>query len=281
MSAEDLTPQPEIQTPAPAAPDAPAPAPEPAPAEAKADGETPEAADEAAKDDRERDDKGRFKPVQSRIDELTKARREAEREAAYWRQLAQGQQPGEQQQAAPAAKPTPDQYQDYGEYVEALTDWKAKAAAAELLQQRAQQQQQEVARTTWAERQAEARQRLPDFDDVLASADAPVAKHVADVLLESPKGPDLAYHFARNPAELARINSLPPLQAALEVGRLEATLARPAASAAPVPATRQTNAPKPASVGAATGRAASLDPARMTMDEYKAYRKPQGARWAN
>ena len=39
--------------------------------------------------DRPRDEKGQFKsPVQDRIDELTRARREAEREAAYWRQRA-------------------------------------------------------------------------------------------------------------------------------------------------------------------------------------------------
>jgi len=274
MSAEDQTITDETPTPAPAAAPAEAPAPAETPAqEVKAEGEQPEATDEAAKDERERDDKGRFKPIQGRIDELTRARREAEREATYWRQMAQGQT----EQPKAAAKPSPDQFDSFPDYVEALTDWKAKAAAAELLQQRAQVQQQEVAKTTWAERQAEARARLPDFDDVLASADVPVAKHVADALLESPKGPDLAYHFARNPADLARINALPPLQAALEVGRLEATLARPAAAA---PATRTTQAPKPASVGASNGRAASLDPSRMSMDEYRKYRASQGARWA-
>lgn len=35
------------------------------------------------------DEKGRFKGVQPRIDELTRARREAEREASYWRGIAQ------------------------------------------------------------------------------------------------------------------------------------------------------------------------------------------------
>jgi hypothetical protein len=73
----------------------------------------------------DRDDKGRFRnPVQPRIDELTRKTREAEREAAYWRGRAQSAEKPKDA-AAPPAKPTPDKFDDYGAFVEALADWKA------------------------------------------------------------------------------------------------------------------------------------------------------------
>lgn len=236
-------------------------------------------ADKAAQEARDRDEKGRFKGVQPRIDELTRARREAEREAAYWKSIANGQQ-GSAQQAA-NEKPTPDKFDDYNAYVEALTDWKAEQAVTKQMQQRAAAQQQEVRQTTWAERQAQARASMPDYDEVVGSSDTPLAQHVADVMLESDHGPALAYHFARNPEVLSRLNGMSPLQAAREVGRIEASLAKgtPAAPAA-APAVRTTSAPKPASPIAGQGRATTPDPTRMSMDEYRKYRAGQGARWA-
>lgn len=234
-------------------------------------------ADKAAQEARERDDKGRFKGVQPRIDELTRARREAEREAAYWKAVANGQGAGSAQ-AAPV-KPTPDKFDDYGAYVEALTDWKAEQAVVKLSQQRAQAQQQEVRTTTWNERQAAARTAMPDYDEVVGASETPIANHVAEVILESDHGPALAYHFARNPEVLTRLNGMSALQAAREVGRIEASLASPTTQTA-VSTVKTTNAPKPASTTASQGRTTNVDPSRMSMDEYRKYRAGQGARWA-
>ena len=68
-------------------------------------------ADKAAQDAQDRDDKGRFKGVQPRIDELTRARREAEREAAYWRAIANKDDASSATKAAPE-KPTPDKFDE-------------------------------------------------------------------------------------------------------------------------------------------------------------------------
>lgn len=246
-----------------------------APVEDAANESTGEAQAQEPKAEAERDEKGRFKGVQPRIDELTRARREAEREAAYWREIANGK--GGSAEAA-KTKPTPDQYSDYGEFVEALTDWKADQAVASRLQQRAQAQQQEARATTWSERQAEARAAMPDYDAVVGGSDTPIAPHVAEVIVESDKGPALAYHLARNPESLMRLNGMSPLQAAREAGRIEASLTAQAPQAAPV--VKTTNAPKPASTSSSQGRTTSIDPNKMSMDEYVTWRKSNGARWA-
>lgn len=189
------------------------------------------------------------KPVQRRLDEITRGRHEAERAAAYWQGVATARQPGASQTSAPAAKPTPDQFADYAQYVEAITDWKAEQKVAEALarrdetEQRNRAQAAEQARVqTWAERQQAARAELPDFDDVIEASNAPMSGAMREVILESELGPRIAYHLAQHPQDAARIARLPPLAAAREMGRIEAALAKPAEK----PALRTvSNAPPP------------------------------------
>lgn len=225
----------------------------------------------------ERDEKGRFKGVQPRIDELTRARREAEREAAYWRGLAQQ---GQAQQSAPAApiKPTPDKYDDYGDYVEALTDWKTEQALAKRMEQDSTRKVTETRNQTFSERQVAARAVMPDYDAVVGASEAPISNHVGEAIMESDRGPELAYHFAKNPDVLVNLNGMSPTQAAREIGKLEATLPT---KAAPVPPSKKlSDTPAPASTKGSQGRATTPALANASMDEYMAQRKSQGARWA-
>lgn len=224
----------------------------------------------------ERDEKGRFKGVQPRIDELTRARREAEREAAYWKQVAAGQaQPSAQ--AAPQ-KPTADQFDDYGAYVEALTDWKADQAVAKRMEQDSTRKVAETRTQTFAERQTAARAVMPDYDEVVGSSDTPISAHVGEAIMESERGPDLAYHFAKNPDVLLRLNGMSPTQAAREIGKLEATL--PTKTAPAAPSKKLSTTPAPASTVNSQGRATKPALASASMEEYMAQRKQQGARWA-
>ena len=225
----------------------------------------------------DRDEKGRFKGVQPRIDELTRARREAEREASYWRGIAQQ---GQAQQSAPAApiKPTPDKYDDYGEYVEALTDWKADQAVAKRMDQDNTRKVVETRTQTFAERQVAARAVMPDYDAVVGSSDTPIANHVGEAIMESDRGPELAYHFAKNPDVLQNLNGMSPTQAAREIGKLEATL--PTKTTPAVPSKKLSTTPAPANASVTQGRATAPALANASMDEYMAQRKSQGARWA-
>jgi len=225
----------------------------------------------------ERDEKGRFKGVQPRIDELTRARREAEREAAYWRGVAQQ---GQAQTSAPAApiKPTPDKYNDYGEYVEALTDWKAEQAVAKRMEQDSNRKVVDTRTQTFSERQVAARAVMPDYDAVVGASEAPISNHVGEAIMESDRGPELAYHFAKNPDVLVNLNGMSPTQAAREIGKLEATL--PTVKAPVVPSKKLSTTPAPANANVTQGRATQPALASASMDEYMAQRKSQGARWA-
>lgn len=253
---------------------------EPQPVEQAAPNEevTLEAAPEGAETPADRDEKGRFRGVQPRIDELTRKRHEAEREAAYWRGVAtQGKaQPSADQTAAPQ-KPMPEQFADYGAYVEALASFKAEEKVTQALSRHdaanAEKHNAANRESEWQKRQSEARTAIPDYEQVIAASDATLAKHVAESIMDSDKGPALAYHLAKNPALLERLNAMPVRQADREIGRLEAALAV-------APQAKTTTAPRPASTSANAGRSTAPALANASMEEYIAQRSKQGAIWA-
>lgn len=245
---------------------------------------------------------GKFRnPVQPRIDELTRKAHEATRNAEYWQRRAQSLENPPALPPAPAPKPTADQFDDYGAFVEALTDWKAdqkiKASDEQRDTRTAEQKREESRKTNWQQREAAVRAAVPDYDTVMAGADSvPVTKAVEQELLDSERGPELALHLAKNPDVAEKLNGLSDRALAKEIGRLEASLpavsaptptpnaddppADPPAAAAPTaPAARTTTAPPPAKpTGAARSTATPL--AKLPMDDYVAQRKAQGASWA-
>lgn len=230
-----------------------------------------------------RDDKGRFKPgLQTRIDELTRSRREAEREAAYWKARVNGTDTAQTPapQAAPTPKPpvatdyaTPEAYQD------ALVDYKVEQKLTNRDQQSKQVQAVTERAASWQSRLEAARTRTADFNEVMDAAETPVANHVADLLLEHDLGADIAYHFAKNPDILTKLNSMSPAKAAFEIGKLADKLEVAAAPAGDNPAKTETKvvdkpsskAPPPAkTIG--QGRSTSPSVEEMSMEDYVAQR---------
>lgn len=240
---------------------------------------------DVAEAEQDKGEAGHKKGVQPRIDELTRARREAERQAEYWKQVATAKaQPSAQ--AAPD-KPKADDFKDYGEYVEALTDWKSERAAEraeqKLLERMAEDSGARAAQSkaqTFSERQQQAIARMPDYAEVVGASDTPLAPHVAEALLDSEHGPDLSYQFAKNPDLLIKLNGMSPTAANREIGRLEAAFGNPKAPAPPAPEKRLTTAPQPASTSLKSGASVTPNLADMPMEEYMKARKAQGARWA-
>lgn len=242
-------------------------------------GEQQQAETQTQEEQQQRDDKGRYKSnLQDRIDALTRQRHEASREAEYWRRMAQGTQA---QPSAPAAqpKPTPDQFDDYGTYVEALTDWKTDQAVQKRMSEESSRRVQETRASTFQERVAQFAQATPDFAEVMtAAANMPLAQHVIESMQDSDYGAQLGYHFAKNPEVLDRLNHMDPRAADREIGRIEASFVnKPAAP--PPPATKATKAPAPPS-NLGQGRASTPTLADASMDQYMEMRKKQGARWA-
>lgn len=244
------------------------------------------------KEGQERDEAGKFRrPVQPRIDELTRQRREAERERDYWRARAEITPKAE---APKPEKPTPDKFTTYDEYVEALTDWKADQKIDAKLTERekaaAERAEADKRQSTWHELETAARDRYSDFDEVMEAADGiRVTDTLAQALRDSGNGPELTYHLTKNPDLVRRLNNLPVAAAARELGKFEASIApaktpEPETDEAeetpePVRAVKKSAAPPPPSpVRAARSGAVNL--ATANMDDYIKTRRTQGARWA-
>ncbi len=240
----------------------------------------------------EREDNGKFrKPVQPRIDELTRKARENEREAAYWRQRAEAKEAKDAEAAKPQ-KPTPDKFTDYNEYVEALTEFKAGEKVQATLDKRDTEAQAraraESFAKSWGERVTEAKAKHEDYEQVVSASDVEVRDHVKEALNDSDMGPQVIYHLAKNPDIAQRLNQMTPLGAAREIGRIELQLAKapepqaeteaePEPEPAPV---RKTSAAPPPAKPLTSGRATAPNLERASMEDYVKARKGMGARWA-
>jgi hypothetical protein len=196
-------------------------------------------AEEATTTEESADDSGepsrKDKGVGKRINELTREKYEAKREADYWKQ--QAERAAFERQQAPAPKvevtgePKPDQFESFEEYNRALVRFEAKVLLEQERQsnQAAQAQyQQQQQQSAWKEREAAAREKLVDYDatvypmlDIPAVANNP---YFAAALVDSPIGAEVLYHLGKNPTEAIRIASLNPAACAREIGKLEAKL---------------------------------------------------------
>jgi hypothetical protein len=187
-------------------------------------------------------------PVQKRIDELTRKRHEAQRDAEYWREQALRAQPKpEPVKPEPEAKPAGKKLADFGYDEEKYQDYlfeQAEGRAAKAAEAVLQKRQTDDARvhtiTAHKAREAKFAKDMPDYFEV--AHNAPITQSMAEIVMESDQSAALAYHLGKNPDVAARIAQLPERTQARELGRLEAKLASapvvPTVSQAPPPAPR-------------------------------------------
>lgn len=261
----------------------PAPADAQAPADSSTAPETP-ADDAGTPAPRDEDGSALSRKVQQRIDQLTWERHQATREAEYWRSRAE--QPVQPPKAeAPAEKPMPTleaHGYDEAKYQVALLEYADKRAEA-VVERRlteAEKQRAEQARIeTFVTRQKEFAKATPDFEDkVLRDPTLPISEAMREVILDSPSGPEIAYHLAGHRDVAERIARLPAHLAAFEIGRIEGRLtAEKAAKARP---STVTQAPPPApSIDASapdlTPRASSADSDQLSDDEWMRLRNKE------
>ncbi len=237
--------------------------------------------------DHAKETKQALKGVQKRIDELTRARYEAEergkqeaeaarQEALYWRQQAE-------QLHQKIGPPKADQYPDYEQYLQATAQYEAqKVVQAQIQAERqaqyeyAQRQQVEQQRHQAAQKYNQALEtklndavkKFPDFIDVVSNPELPGIQGTPafSAILESDRGAEVMYYLGKNPATAHRIASLPPLAQVKEIGRIEAAI--------DAGKTVTSTPPPPAKVSSGES-AATKDPSRMSYDEFVAYRRKQ------
>lgn len=258
----------------------------PADAEPVADSEvleTPEAGDDTGEDTPAATDEGDggeqpAKPKKSakeRIDELTAARRQAERDAEFWREKAL-QQPQAPTPPAAAqkdeAEPDPSKY-EYGEtdarfIADRATFHATKAARAEFEQQRQIMAAQQAVQAF----NARANTAFPDGEPVgirnlrQMATNGLVPDAVGQIITHSEAGPQLANHLGSNPVELDRITRLPAHVQAYELAKIEARITAPQPKSV-------TTAPAPAPV--TRGASGRFETAPDT-DDFAAFQKQYG-----
>jgi hypothetical protein len=154
------------------------------------------------------------------------------------------------------------------EYTRAVAEQAVREVGAEILARQASQAREAAARAAqdaWAEATAAFREKAPDFDAVAHNPNLAITPVMADAIRESSRGAEVAYYLGKNPAEAARIASLPPVSQATAIARLEARIEDPQASIS--------KAPPP--VGALSGRSGSGGK-RLEDMSYEEYRRARG-----
>lgn len=234
---------------------------------------TTEQVEQPQQQEQPRDEKGRYVP-QERLNEVTKARRTAERERDALRAELERER---QQKATQAptlqddAPPTPEQFgYDLQEWQRATAKYYADIAAKSVDSRYREQEQRRSRQESVQQFERKAKEfaaEKPDYEDRLRELDGAIqfAPEVIDVIATSDHGPALAYHLATHLDEADRIARMSPHLAALQLGRLEAQITAPK----PKPVT---NAPPPTpTVSGGSTASRGIRPG-MTYEQYKAAR---------
>jgi hypothetical protein len=182
-------------------------------------------------------DGGESKPkktAQERIQELAAKRKEAEADAEAARREAAELKARLQALSAQAQplkdddKPLRSQFGTEDEFIEALSDWKARQAIAkreqEQAQARAEAEEAEIA-ATWSRRQEQVMKVLPDYAEVIGKSEVSIPPHIHRAILDSDQGPQIAYYLALHPEEAKRIVHMDPIRAVKRIASLERDLA--------------------------------------------------------
>lgn len=244
------------------------------------DGEQPESGEESAEDPERKKSS-----IQDRFSQLTQQRKEAEARAQEAEQRVRDaeerlkfyeSQYQQEQEEDPFPRLEDVEY-DESAYQSKVAEWyqrqNARSAQQAFMEQQRtaseleRQQAQKAARDVFKARADAFAAQYPDFYQTISNPSLQVNQTVARAALVSEHGPALAYHIAKNPDVAARLSSMSPELALMEIGRIEQKLTSPVAQ-------KPSNAPPPAKpVGSRA--AVQKDPDKMTPEEYVAYRQKQ------
>lgn len=177
--------------------------------------------------------------------------------------------------AKPDGEPNPEDFKTVGEYTRALVKYEAEQAGKLGKAQAETSKQQEAANaqiTQFAKRQEAFMQQTADYAEVLE--DAPEVPPIAgQYIIESDFGPQLAYHLAKNPDVIARLQKLSPPRVIAELGKLETKFEE--TKPKEVASNGVSKAPAPIQPLEAKSTPVNKDPSKMNFSELRAYRQQQ------
>ena len=220
-----------------------------------------------------RDDKGRFVP-QERVNEITRARRQAERERDEYRTKWEQSQTQTQPAAQSEKPPTPEDFgYDLTAFGAALTEHtvkQARAQAAQEFSQRQQQASQAQLYSQFGERERPYAAANPGYEEAVQSLASNVRfdPSTLEVIAESEHGPAVLHHLAAHLDVADRIARMHPVKAAYEIAKLEAQV-----TAQKVKPVSKAPSPSPTLTGGSANKSALNDD--LSADEWLARRRAQ------
>lgn len=181
-------------------------------------------------------------------------------------------------------RPRPEDFETHLEFMEKLTDWKLdqreQAKKADDHKAKLKADQQALEKAHFAREKAFA-EKTADYAEVLKDVDhfKGASPTLAEIIGTSEIGPELMYELAKNPEEYERINALPPIAAAREMGKIESRIASLSSDAQKPEPKKQTKAPPPiapvSSKGGSVAKSIHEIAASGSQAEYEAARLKQ------
>lgn len=178
---------------------------------------------------------------QKRIDELTHRYYEEKNQREHFQQQWEDSQ--QVAQEVPG-KTLADFEYDEGKFAEYLQGQAVQEARAEV-ERNTQQQQGMKRRSEFEAKEAKFAVSVKDYQTVTRNQALPLNQTMVETLQTAEKGPEVLYYLGKNPDVAASLASMSPLDAARELGRIEATKL-----VKPEPILKTTPAPVPKIKGA-------------------------------
>lgn len=227
-----------------------------------------------------------LKRVRKRAQQAEETVRQREQEAANLR--GQLEERARQTQAAVTpAKPTStydgtrppsvNDFENYDDFMKESIKYDLRKENEKVQQENRLKQQQdkqkEIEREFFARVAKAQEEKFPDYDEVIRSVPITLGSEVLQAIKESEVGPEVAYHLAKNPSEITRINQMSVASAVREIGKLEAKLTTVVPTSKPTIKVSQAPEPiKPVKEGTS---AVAIDYDKMSMDDFMKRRREE------
>jgi hypothetical protein len=177
--------------------------------------------------------------------------------------------------AVPEGKPLRASYSSDEDWVEAISEWKAKQILARAKQQEMEQERQsrdQSIHASYVESADQYTESHPDFNQVVLGIRIAedVAPGVEAAIVGRPNGPEVAYYLGQHPEICQELSQMNAADAVAEIGAISYSLARPAK-----PASRVTAQPAPIRPmsGGSTRVARDITGPDVSYREHKQYMK--------
>lgn len=201
-----------------------------------------------------------------------KKRQEAEKEAAYWRGIAEashrGAAPAPVQQSTPVSTEPPriENFDTYEAYENAKEEYLLNKAEQRILARRQQEEQTLSLSRSQQEFNArieKAAEDDPEIMDYVRDTTLPINDAMASVIRDSDAAPQLLKYLGNNRNEAQRLFRMNPVLAARELGKIEATIL---ATPKPVPK-KVSMAPAPVTPVTPAG-SSTVDETQLSIEEF-------------